>query len=190
MKKIRIGKDIHITWEILTNGEPQTLEGRELKLVLTNPLRQMVDVPFSVSENVIEASIYGKSQKHLGIYSLTLWENYGLIGQTAVDACKAFQLVPYTCMEGDSDNGLDTETVDLQTGNLELLTEGAPSTVSWNNVTDKPELFPPSQHNHEISDVNNLNETLDKQSKELTELSTKVGDIDSILDNINGEVIV
>lgn len=124
MKKIRIGKDIHITWEILTNGEPQTLEGRELKLVLTNPLRQMVDVPFSVSENVVEASIYGKSQKHLGIYSLTLWENYGLIGQTAVDACNAFQLVPTTCLEGGANEGLDAESVEIS-GEMNVGIKGA-----------------------------------------------------------------
>lgn len=189
MKKIRIGKDIRITWEILTNGEQHSLEGRDLKLVITNPLRSREEFKFSVESNRVVCKYLGVNQKHLGVYTLTLWENFGQPGQTAVDACKAFQLVPYTCMEGDSDNGLDTETADLQTGNLELLTEGAPSTVSWNNVTGKPELFPPSQHKHEISDVNNLNETLDKQSKELAELSTKVGDIDSILDNINGEIV-
>ena len=189
MKKIRIGKDIHITWNILTNSEPQSLDGRDLKLVITNPLRVREDIPFTVSGNTVEANLYGSTQKHLGVYMLTLWENFGKPGQTAVDACKAFQLVPYTCMEGDSDNGLDTETVDLQTGNLELLTEGAPSTVSWGNVTGKPEVFPPSSHRHEVSEVDGLGETLEKQNSKLTELYTKVGDIDSILDNINGEVI-
>lgn len=189
MKKIRIGKDIRITWEILTNGEQQSLEGRDLKLVLTNPLRSREELKFSVESNRVVCKYLGVNQKQLGVYTLTLWENFGQPGQTAVDACKAFQLVPTTCLEGGVDEGLDMETVSLDTANLELLTEGAPSTVSWNNVTGKPELFPPSQHNHEISDVNNLNETLDKQSKELTELSSKVGDIDSILDNINGEVV-
>ena len=120
MKKIRIGKDIHITWEILTNGEPQSLDGRDLKLVLTNPLRAREDMEFSVDGNRISCKFPGVKQKHLGVYMLTLWENFGQTGQTAVDACKAFQLVPYTCMEGDEDNGLDTETVDLGTSGMDL----------------------------------------------------------------------
>lgn len=189
MKKIRIGKDIHLTWEILTNGEPQALTGRNLKLVLTNPLRAREDISFSLSGNTVEANIKGISHKHLGMYMLTLWENFGTVGQTAVDACNAFQLVPYTCMEDDSDNGLDTETVDLQTGNLELFTEGSLSTVSWNNVTDKPELFPPSLHRHSVTDVNGLEETITKQDSKLTELEQKIGVISSELDDINGEEV-
>ena len=50
MRKIRIGKDIHFTWQILTNGEPIPLDGRDLKLMLKNPLRKNIGLPFSISQ--------------------------------------------------------------------------------------------------------------------------------------------
>lgn len=114
MKKIRIGKDIHITWEITTNGEPRSLEGRDLKLILITPLRNNIGMKFSVDGNTIACDYHGAEQKYLGIYMLTLWENYGKLDQTAVDACNAFQLVATTCQEGGSNEGLDTETVGLE----------------------------------------------------------------------------
>lgn len=114
MKKIRIGKDIHITWGITTNGEPRSLEGRDLKLILITPLRNNIGMKFSVDGNTIACDYHGAEQKYLGIYMLTLWENYGKLDQTAVDACNAFQLVATTCQEGGSNEGLDTETVGLE----------------------------------------------------------------------------
>lgn len=114
MKKIRIGKDIHITWGITTNGEPRSLEGRDLKLILITPLRNNIGMKFSVDGNTIACDYHGAEQKYLGIYMLTLWENYGKPDQTAVDACNAFQLVATTCQEGGSNEGLDTETVGLE----------------------------------------------------------------------------
>lgn len=113
MKRIRIGKDILITWSILTNGVPQPLKNRDLKLILITPLRNTVTVEYTISDNIISCTYPGNMHKCLGKYSLTLWENYGKEGQTAVDACNAFQLVPTTCEEGGDDEGLETETVEL-----------------------------------------------------------------------------
>lgn len=124
MKKIRIGKDIVLRWAILTNGEPEPLQGRDLKLILTTPLRQKQEVEFSVNANVIETKIYGTTQKSLGRYSLTLWENYSSIGQSALDACDAFELVTTTCMEGGQDNSIDTETIELS-GDIAVGIKGA-----------------------------------------------------------------
>ena len=76
MKKIRIGKDINLRWEILTNGEAIPLEGRDLKLVLINPLNAKTELDFSVNFNVIEARYKGTDQQRLGTYRMTLWENY------------------------------------------------------------------------------------------------------------------
>lgn len=103
MKKIRIGKDIAIQWTILTNGEPQSLEGRDLSVSLTDPLGTKSELPFSVEGNVIRLTYSGTKQKRLGTYRLTLWENYGKEGQTAVDHCNPFALVPTTCSEEGKD---------------------------------------------------------------------------------------
>lgn len=118
MKKIRIGKDIHITWEITTNGEPRSLEGRDLKLILITPLRNNIGMKFSVDGNTIACDYRGTDHKCLGTYMLTLWENFGKEGQTAVDACNAFQLVSTTCQESGDDGELDTEVIDLS-GNMD-----------------------------------------------------------------------
>lgn len=123
MKKIRIGKDIAVTWVILTNGETVSLVGRDLKLVMLDPLKRSTDIQFTVEGNTLSTTVRGTEQKYLGDYTLTLWENYGKERQTAVDACGAFTLVPTTCAEGGQDEGLDTETVNL-TGNIELFTSG------------------------------------------------------------------
>lgn len=94
MRKIRIGKDIYFTWQILTNKEPVPLEGRDLKLMLKNPLGRFLDFHFEIYQgNKLKFTFHGTDHKHLGTYSLTLWENYGKEGQTAVDMCEAFRLV-------------------------------------------------------------------------------------------------
>lgn len=124
MKKIRIGKDINLRWEILTNGEAITLEGRDLKLVLINPLNAKTELDFSVNFNVIEARYKGTDQQRLGTYRMTLWENYQQDNQTVVDCCNAFQLVGSTCEENDGTSGIDVNTyVELGTSNLEVLSK-------------------------------------------------------------------
>lgn len=124
MKKIRIGKDINLRWEILTNGEAITLEGRDLKLVLINPLNAKTELDFSVNFNIIEARYKGTDQQRLGTYRMTLWENYQKDNQTVVDCCNAFQLVGSTCEENDGTSGIDVNAyVDLGTSNLEVLSK-------------------------------------------------------------------
>lgn len=141
MKKIRIGKDISIAWRILTNGEAVSLEGRDLTLHLVDPLNRKMQIPFTVEDVLLEAKVSGTTQKFLGKYSLTLWENYGKPGQTAVDACNAFELVKTTCMEGGADEGLDTEVVDLSTSNIEIITaSGEVGTNDYNNLQNKPSI--------------------------------------------------
>lgn len=111
MKKYRIGTDIEIHWPITTNGRELSLEGRDLKLVLTTPLRQKVFVNFVVDDNVIVIIFPGTEQKIIGSYNLTLWENFGKQHQTVVDKCEAFELVPWSCMAGGNDRNLVTRPV-------------------------------------------------------------------------------
>lgn len=113
--KIRIGKDIVIMWNILTNGEPISLEGRNLKLVLSTPLRQKINLNFEVAGNEIKALYKGVEHKVLGSYTLTLWENYGTDGQSALDYCNAFTLVPLSCLENESDAKLAQAVLQLST---------------------------------------------------------------------------
>lgn len=122
MRKIRIGKDIVLRWTILTNGENVSLEGRNLKMFISNMLSGKIEIGFSVTSNTIEAVFRGKEQKMLGAYRLTLWENYGEDNQSVVDYCDAFQLVSSTCEENDGVDGIQTNTIiNLDTSNFEII---------------------------------------------------------------------
>lgn len=121
--RIRKGKDVAIRWRIFTNGDSEPLGGRDLLLELKSPFGKVHTLPFSISEgNVIETVFRGVDQQNVGYYSLTLWENKGYDGQTAVDAVRAFELVRTTDEEnkvGDSPD-LTTETIDLGTSDITL----------------------------------------------------------------------
>lgn len=118
--KIRIGKDINIRWEILTDGEPRPLEGRTLALYIQDYTRRRTEIPFTIAGNALLVSLRAAQLTRLGEYVLTLVENEDEEGQTAVDAKPAFTLVEYTTEEDDSPAApeLDVEYVRLDTANL------------------------------------------------------------------------
>lgn len=117
--KIRIGKDICLRWTILTNGEETALDGRNLKLYLSDYTRRRVEVPFESSGNTAIITLRAAKLQRLGEYVLTLVENEGKEGQTIVDAKPAFTLVEYSTEEDDAeDPDLEVEQVTLETANL------------------------------------------------------------------------
>lgn len=117
--KIRIGKDICLRWTILTNGEETSLDGRNLKLYLSDYTRRRVEVPFESYGNTAIITLRASQMQRLGEYVLTLVENEGQEGQTIVDAKPAFTLVEYSTEEDDAaDPDLDVEQVTLETANL------------------------------------------------------------------------
>lgn len=102
MKRIRIGKDMFCTWTILTNGSPTSLDGRILRIEVKAPDGSLsVIEDYETEGNKIMFTFGHDIQRMLGVYGLTLWENYGALGQTAVDKCKAFELVDSTEKERD-----------------------------------------------------------------------------------------
>lgn len=123
MKRIRIGKDIEIKWSVTTNGERRPLLGRDLRLVMHHTYLGDMPLPFNISESdaeMIVAHFRGVEHRSTGKYRLTLWENFGKDGQTAVDCCDAFELVATTCEKTDHALGdLDISTVNLGTANLQ-----------------------------------------------------------------------
>lgn len=124
MKKIRIGKDLQVKWTILTNGKSEDLSGRDLTLFLFDPLKYSRQISFDVSENVISFTVRGAEQRRSGVYSLSLWENYGGIGQSVVDCCEAFQLVPVTCQESPDVSPLSPVELTMPTANIEVAIPG------------------------------------------------------------------
>jgi hypothetical protein len=120
--KIRIGKDIHLKWTILTDGESIPLQGRNLTLELKSPSGKRTPLVFTIKDNALLFTWYGTEQKRVGDYILTLWENKGMVGQSAVDLVPALTLVEYSTQEDDSISGdIQSETLDLGTSSIERL---------------------------------------------------------------------
>lgn len=134
--KIRQGKDIILRWKITTNGEALPLEGRNLTLILSTPNGRERVLSYTTEGDTISTRLFGKEITLLGDYTLTLWENRGEQGQTAVDAVNAFELVKYTTMEedGSSCGNLEAEVLNLS-GELGVFQQG--TTAEKNEQVDK-----------------------------------------------------
>ena len=121
--KIRIGKELRISWSILTQGQNQPLEGRALRLYLQEPNRQRRTLDFTTDANTLLTVLPANSLTRLGNYALILTENEGQEAQTAVDANPAFTLVETTEEEDTpttENPNLDVAHINLATGNLTL----------------------------------------------------------------------
>ena len=94
---------------------PERLEGRDLKVILSNSFEKIEIKDFLLVGNVIRFSYHGKDQVHCGVYTLTLYENYHKEGMMAVDVCEAFKLIPRSCEKKDrqSCSNLEISTVDI-----------------------------------------------------------------------------
>ena len=121
--KIRIGKELRISWSILTQGQNKPLEGRNLRLYLQEPNRQRRTLDFTTDANTLLTVLPANSLTRLGNYALILTENEGQEGQTAVDASPAFTLVETTEEEDTpttENPNLEIAHINLATGNLTL----------------------------------------------------------------------
>ena len=113
MKRIRIGKDISMRWEITTDGVAIPLDGRDLTVEIKSPMGIENNIPYRVEGNILIMTYYGYEQKRTGEYSITLWEKKGKPGQNVVDVIRAFELVRTSQEENDFVGGdLQIESVD------------------------------------------------------------------------------
>lgn len=125
MQKIRAEKEFIARWSgILTNGQPDSLEGRDLSLYLINPYGSESRQDITVDGNTVTLRISAGTCNVLGQYKLKLYENKGKAGQTVLDQCEGFCVVSTTCQEGGSTPGLEIDTVNLSGGNLAVGVQG------------------------------------------------------------------
>nr|DAN66328.1 MAG TPA: hypothetical protein [Bacteriophage sp.] len=178
MKRIRIGKDIEIHWPILTNGQQVALEGRDLRLFVHLPSHMDIPVDFTTEGNTAIFTISGAMQKSIGVYRLTMWENLQKRGQTAVDYCKAFELVPTTLLEGGEDeSNLTTETVNLEASSLVIGLPGESAYEAFKKYNPNSELTEEEYAEAPIDAANAANEA----AKAANDAVNKVGNIDKLL---------
>ena len=142
MESIRIGNDINIEWTILRDGNPESLDGKDISVFMTNGYRKMVVKDLHIRDNVIQFTYLGKDQEHNGVYTLTLIENKGQEGMYTVDACDAFRIVPRSCVvDGGAGCGnIKVDTVRL-TGDIKVPVAGSVSgTSDYNELSNKPSI--------------------------------------------------
>lgn len=65
---------------------------------------------------------------------------------------------------------------------------GAGGEVSWGNIQNKPQTFPPSSHKHAISDVTNLQTTINKINNSIQSVQNSITSINGTLNNFNIEI--
>lgn len=125
MQKIRAEKEFIVRWSgILTNGQPDSLEGRDLSLYLINPYGAESRQEMAVEGNTVTFRVYADTCKAYGQYRLKLYENKGKVGQTVLDQCEGFCIVATTCQEGGITQGLDLDIIELSGGDMAIGIQG------------------------------------------------------------------
>lgn len=138
MEAIRIGNDINIEWTIFRDGKPESLDGKNISVFMTNGYKKMAVKDLHFRDNVIRFTYLGKDQDYNGIYTLTLIENKGKEGMYTVDACDAFRLIPRSCsVGGDTGCGSVKVTTVRLTGDISVPAVG---TGDYESMTNKPRI--------------------------------------------------
>ena len=122
MRRIKIYNDITVRWTITTNGAAESLEGRNLSIILRNYISKCIINEYSVSGNTITFVYPATAQRALGEYTVELIDTTD--GTRSVDMCNAFELVAHTKQQnGADDSNLVTEPVEL-TSDMQFGFEG------------------------------------------------------------------
>lgn len=118
MRKIRIGNDIQVSWEVKTNGEAVSLEGRTLRLYVRSAYQKQEITNFSVSGCVISFVYSASMQKSTGARALVLNDATTGSPEKTICADQAFTLVAHSCEETDDDPDFEDFMVSLQSNVL------------------------------------------------------------------------
>lgn len=138
MEAIRIRNDINIEWTIFRDGKPESLDGKNISVFMTNGYKKMAVKDLHFRDNVIRFTYLGKDQDYNGVYTLTLIENKGKEGMYTVDACDAFRLIPRSCsVGGDTGCGSVKVTTVKLTGDISVPAVG---TGDYESMTNKPRI--------------------------------------------------
>lgn len=103
MKKIRLGNDIGITWTLIAEDGSPYIPRDTARIALCCGMNRIPITDFTVDENVITFTFFGKDQKHVGCYSMLIIENDGERDMVTFDTAGAFQLVYHSWQTGGED---------------------------------------------------------------------------------------
>lgn len=121
MKDKRIGNDISVIWSLYSDQKPFLLDGLKISVYLKGIYGKTKIEDYTIKDNEIHWTFFGKDQKHTGKYSLTLVVNEGAEGMVTTDVCDLVRLVSCTCQaDGTDEDGVQTETIAVNS-EVELL---------------------------------------------------------------------
>jgi hypothetical protein len=123
MKTIRLGNDISIQWTITRFGEPEVFEGKNVSVELIDKIGNVQVFDYTIEDNVISGTFYGKDQMTNGTYRLLLVENAGeeyMVTLDYIDCfCLSNKMKNQTSNGSDTTSSINTEVIQL-TSNMDL----------------------------------------------------------------------
>ena len=118
MRKVRIGNDINVRWEVKTDGQAVSLEGKTLKLYVRSAYRKEEITTFVVEGCVISFTYPASMQRMTGARAVILEDATEGAPRRTVCADQAFTLVAHSCEENDDDVEFEDFMVSLQSNVL------------------------------------------------------------------------
>lgn len=118
MRKVRIGNDINVRWEVKTDGQAVSLEGKALKLYVRSAYKKEEITTFTVEGCVVSFTYPASMQRMTGARAVILVDATEGAPRRTVCADQAFTLVAHTCEESDDDVEFENFMVSLQSNML------------------------------------------------------------------------
>lgn len=118
MRKVRIGNDINVRWEVKTDGQAVSLEGKTLKLFVRSAYRKEEIATFTVEGCVVSFTYPASMQRMTGARAVILEDATEGAPRRTVCADQAFTLVAHSCEENDDDVEFEDFMVSLQSNVL------------------------------------------------------------------------
>ena len=118
MRKVRIGNDINVRWEVKTDGQAVSLEGKALKLYVRSAYRKEEITTFTVEGCVVSFTYPASMQRITGARAVILEDATEGAPRRTVCADQAFTLVAHSCEESDDDVEFEDFMVSLQSNVL------------------------------------------------------------------------
>lgn len=118
MRKVRIGNDINVRWEVKTDGKAVSLEGKALKLYVRSAYRKEEITTFTVEGCVVSFTYPASMQRMTGARAVILEDATKGAPRRTVCADQAFTLVAHSCEESDDDVEFEDFMVSLQSNVL------------------------------------------------------------------------
>lgn len=118
MRKVRIGNDINVRWEVKTDGQAVSLEGKALKLFVRSAYRKEEITTFTVEGCVVSFTYPASMQRMTGARAVILEDATEGAPRRTVCADQAFTLVAHSCEESDDDVEFEDFMVSLQSNVL------------------------------------------------------------------------